>query len=101
MSDELSDKELLWRQYHLLSDLYTFYLNLILNANLLFYGVTGAIVTYILANAHTLIIRWSLALSLLFPVKSTNFPAAKKRPDRVFEPCRDTTQPHSLCPEGV
>ncbi len=68
MSNQRNDEELLWRQYNLLSGLYTFYLDLIIKANLFLYGITGGIVTIVFANSHVKGIRWSLLLPFLFCV---------------------------------
>lgn len=66
MGDKLDNDELLWRQYNLLSDLYKFYLELLVNSNLLIYGITGGIVAYTFSNAGIPIIKWSLVLPLFF-----------------------------------
>lgn len=64
--DTIGADELLWRQYNLLSELYKFYLELILNSNLLLYGITGGIVAYTFSNTDFPLIKWSLVLPLLF-----------------------------------
>lgn len=70
MGDKLDDDELLWRQYNLLSELYKFYLELLINSSLLIYGITGGIVAYTFSNAGTPVIKWSLILPLLFCMAS-------------------------------
>ena len=42
--------ELLWRQYQQNVDLFRFYMDLTVKFNVFFYAVTGAIVSYVLAN---------------------------------------------------
>lgn len=66
MGDTIGADELLWRQYNLLSELYKFYLELILNSNLLLYGITGGIVAYTFSNTAVPLIKWALVLPLVF-----------------------------------
>ena len=61
MGDTIGADELLWRQYNLCSELYKFYLELILNSNF-----TGGIVAYTFSNTAVPIIKWALVLPLLF-----------------------------------
>jgi len=70
IGEKLGDDELLWRQYSLLSELYKFYLELLVNSNLLIYGITGGIVAYTFSNADNPTIKWSLVLPLFFCVTS-------------------------------
>ena len=60
-----SKKEILWRQYNLHTDLYKFYLKLGLKANIYYYGITGAIVTYYLMHKNNDYIRYSLLLPVI------------------------------------
>lgn len=57
--------ELLWRQYQQNVDLYKFYMDLTIKFNVFFYAVTGAILSFALAqhNGNDLI-RFSLLLPL-------------------------------------
>jgi hypothetical protein len=58
------NKELLWEQYNLLTDLYKFYLELIVQANLLIFAIIGGIATYMFANPTSPLVRWSLILPI-------------------------------------
>jgi hypothetical protein len=62
---EPPNMEILWRQYSLHIDLYKFYLELALKANLFFYGITGAIVSFYFANAHDNLIKYALLLPVV------------------------------------
>jgi hypothetical protein len=59
-------RELLWRQYQQNVDLYKFYMDLTIRFNVFFYAVTGAIVSYVLAqhNGNDLI-QYALLLPLV------------------------------------
>jgi hypothetical protein len=61
---EPSARELAWRQYNLLIDLYKHYTELIVQINIFFYGITGAILTFLFANPN----EKSLKYSLLLPI---------------------------------
>jgi hypothetical protein len=68
MGDELSERELLWRQYNLHVDLYKFYLDIALKLNVFFYLVTGGILTFYFANSNERLIRYSLLLPIILSV---------------------------------
>jgi hypothetical protein len=68
MGDELSERELLWRQYNLHVDLYKFYLDIALKLNAFFYLVTGGILTFYFANSNEPLIRYSLLLPIILSV---------------------------------
>jgi hypothetical protein len=55
----------LWAQYVVLVDLYKQYLDIAWKASVWYYAITGAILTYYLANASDSA-RWPLPLVLLF-----------------------------------
>jgi len=56
--------DLLWRQYAIHVDLYKTHLDLVLKFNVLFYGLTGAIVSYYLSRPE----RRLLSLALILPL---------------------------------
>jgi len=59
---EPSEREILWRQYNLYIELFKFYLTLALKANIFYYVLTGAILTYYFANSEKELIKHSLLL---------------------------------------
>ena len=67
-------QELLWRQYQQNVDLYKFYMDLTVKFNVFFYAVTGAIVSFVLAqhNGNDLI-RFSLLLPLVMSLCFAGF----------------------------
>ena len=65
MGDELSERELLWRQYNLHVDLYKFYLDIALKLNVFFYAITGGILSFYFANSNERLIRYSLLLPII------------------------------------
>ena len=58
-------REDLWKQYELHADLYKHYLKLTIEINVLYYAVTGALVSYYLAHRTVASIRFALVLPLL------------------------------------
>jgi hypothetical protein len=68
MGDELSERELLWRQYNLHVDLYKFYLDIALKLNVFFYLITGGILTFYFANSSERLIRYSLLLPIILSI---------------------------------
>lgn len=65
MGEELSERELLWRQYELHIDLYKFYLDIALKANVFFYVITGGILTFYFAHSSERLIKYSLLLPIV------------------------------------
>lgn len=65
---EPSDKEILWRHCALNADLYKFYVDIVLKFNVVYYGITGGIVSYCLSNQRVPLVRWALVLPLLISV---------------------------------
>ena len=63
--EQPSNRELLWRQYNLHVDLYKYYFDIALKANIFFYGITGAILTYYFANSSQDLIKYSLLLPMV------------------------------------
>lgn len=62
----MDPQELLWRQYQQNIDLYRFYMDLTVKFNVFFYAVTGAIVSYSLAQHDSnALIKYALALPLV------------------------------------
>ena len=68
MGDELSERELLWRQYNLNIDLYKFYLDIALKVNAFFYVITGGILTFYFANSNERLIQYSLLLPIILSI---------------------------------
>ena len=66
--------ELLWRQYQQNVDLYKFYMDLTVKFNVFFYAVTGAILSFALAQqkGHELV-RFSLLLPLVMSLCFAGF----------------------------
>ena len=66
------DNDLLWRQYELHIDLYKHYLKLVIKFNVLYYAITGAILSFYFSQENVDIIRFSLifpvAMSLCFSI---------------------------------
>lgn len=66
--------ELLWRQYQQNIDLYKFYMDLTIKFNVFFYAVTGAIVSFALAQHDgNDLIRFSLLLPLVMSLSFAGF----------------------------
>jgi len=59
-----SRKEILWRQYSQHTELYKFYLSLIIKVNIFFYGITGAILSYYFTHIN----QGYICLSLILPI---------------------------------
>ena len=57
--------ELLWKQYALHVDLYKFYLDLTIKANVFYYAVTGAILSYYFQGASDGVARYALVLPIV------------------------------------
>lgn len=68
VSQEPSKREILWRQYNQHTDLYKFYLSLALKANIFYYGITGAILSYYLAHTNIGPIKYSLLLPIILSI---------------------------------
>ena len=56
---------LLWKQYGVFVDLFKFYLDTALKANIWFYSITGAILTYYFKNAADPLLKYSLVLPMV------------------------------------
>ena len=61
----LHKSEVAWRQYELPVGLYKFYLDFALKTNVLYYGITGAILAYVFSSSGTSLIRWALGLPIV------------------------------------
>jgi hypothetical protein len=68
MADEPSEREILWRDYALSADLYKFYLDIIVKVNVLYYAITGGIVSFCLTQQAINYAKWGLVLPLLMSV---------------------------------
>ncbi len=70
----MDSSELLWRQYQQNVDLYKFYMDLTVKFNVFFYAVTGAIVSFALAqHSGNELIRFSLLLPLVMSLCFAGF----------------------------
>jgi len=67
-SSEKTNKEILWRQYSQHTDLYKFYLSLVLKANIFYYAITGAILSYYFTNIEKGPIKYSLLLPIILSI---------------------------------
>ena len=56
---------LLWKQYGVFVDLFKFYLDTTLKANIWFYSITGAILTYYFKNSGDPLLKYSLVLPMV------------------------------------
>lgn len=65
MENELTDRELLWRQYHSYLELYKYYLDLSLKGNVFFYLITGSILTFYFTHRKEEFIKYSLILPVV------------------------------------
>jgi hypothetical protein len=63
-----SDREVLWRDYALNADLYKFYMDLMSKANVYYYGITGAIVSFCVSRSSLEYTRWALLLPIIISV---------------------------------
>lgn len=66
MANEPSEREILWRDYALSTDLYKFYFELLVKINVVYYAITGGIVSFCLSKFETAnYVRWGLLLPTL------------------------------------
>src|SRR6185436_12214741 len=68
MHDNMSNQEMLWRQYNLQIELYKYYLDLSIKANSFFYFITGSILAFYFANSTLPLIKYSLLLPMIMSV---------------------------------
>ena len=61
----LDGNNLLWKQYVVFVDLFKFYMATTLKANIWFYSLTGAILTYFFKNAGDPLLKYSLVLPMV------------------------------------
>lgn len=62
----MSNDEILWKQYQTNVELFKFYMDLVVKFNVFFYAVTGAIISFVLAQVGaSAMVRWALALPLV------------------------------------
>ncbi|WP_291476539.1 hypothetical protein [Acidovorax sp.] len=62
----MSNNEILWKQYQTNVELFKFYMDLVVKFNVFFYAVTGAIISFVLAQVEaSAMLRWALALPLV------------------------------------
>ena len=65
--------EAFWRQYSMQVDLYKHYLKILIEFNVFYYAITGAILSYYLTHASAPLIKYSLLLPLAMSVLFTGF----------------------------
>ena len=65
--------EALWRQYSMQVDLYKHYLKIAIEFNVLYYAITGAILSYYLTHTSAPLIKYSLLLPLAMSVLFAGF----------------------------
>jgi hypothetical protein len=58
--------ENLWKQYGVHIDLYKFYIEVVVKIGIFFYAITGGILSYYLSHSDAPLIRYSLALPIIF-----------------------------------
>ena len=63
--DDISEKELLWRQYKMYIDLFKYYLELTLKFNFIYYAITGAILSFYFSQSDISIIKYSLIFPMI------------------------------------
>jgi len=68
MSEEPSEREILWRDYALSADLYKFYVETVVKVNVFYYAITGAIVSFCFAQRQIAYTKWALMLPALMSV---------------------------------
>ena len=65
MSQNQSDRDLLWKQYSLHVDLYKFYIDATIKVNAFHYAITGAILSFYFTRTDIALAKWSLVLPLV------------------------------------
>lgn len=75
MNDNISnndDKELLWKDYANLSGLNKFYIDIIIKLGIFFFGITGALVSYILVNnTKFYLVKYALVIPIFISLGLT------------------------------
>jgi hypothetical protein len=70
--DEPPDREILWRDYAINTQLYQYYIDIPIKVNVMFYGITGGILSFCLTRDVGDYTKWALglpfAMSLFFAV---------------------------------
>lgn len=70
---EPSEKEILWRQLSQNIELYKFYMELVVKFNVLYYAVTGAIISFFLAHPEIDDLKFSLILPFIMSIAFGGF----------------------------
>ena len=65
MSENPTEREILWREYALNADLYKFYMDICIKSNLLYFEITGGILTFVLTRAQFPLAKYALALPVI------------------------------------
>ena len=71
----MNDRDLLWNQYKQNSDLFKFYMELIIKLETFYYAITGAIFSYYYAHSSASVdnIKYSLLLPLIMSLAFAGF----------------------------
>jgi hypothetical protein len=64
----MPNPNLLWKQYELCIELYKHYLKLLVEFNLFYYGVTGAVVSYGLVHIEDRLVRYGMLLPVFMSI---------------------------------
>jgi hypothetical protein len=62
---EPSDREIQWRDYELGANMYKFYIEQAVKINVFYFGIAGAIVSYVLAHSDIKYVRLGLLLPFI------------------------------------
>jgi hypothetical protein len=68
VANDVSEAELLWRDYALNADLYKFYMDITIKVNVFFYAATGAILSFSLSQAGIAYAKWAISLPVLMSI---------------------------------
>jgi hypothetical protein len=68
MSEQPSEREILWRDYALSADLYKFYIEIAVKINVFYYAITGGIASFCFAQQQVGYTKWALLLPALMSV---------------------------------
>ena len=85
--------ELLWRQYNQAVELYKYYVDIVIKVNVFFYAVTGAILSFVVANlkepTYKLAVLLPFAMSVGFAIVSIYGACLVPALRREIYACRD------------
>jgi hypothetical protein len=89
MAEEPSDREISWRDYATSADLYKFYLEILVKITAFNYGVTGALLSFVLTRREIGYGKWALLLPVLLSlclagIFAFSLPLAKNMRDNSY-----------------